>query len=67
MYIPYGTQSISEEDIQAVVKVLRSDYLTTGPVEKNLKKKWQNIQGQNTLWRFQVAQLHSMQHVLQQV
>lgn len=31
MFIPYGRQSISEEDIQEVVKVLRSDYLTTGP------------------------------------
>lgn len=29
--IPYGRQSIDEEDIQAVVDVLRSDYLTTGP------------------------------------
>ena len=39
MYIPYGTQSISEEDIQAVVDVLRSDYLTTGPVVKKFEKK----------------------------
>lgn len=39
MYIPYGTQSISEEDIQAVVKVLRSDYLTTGPVVKEFEEK----------------------------
>lgn len=31
MYIPYGKQSVDEEDIQAVVDVLRSDYLTTGP------------------------------------
>lgn len=31
MMIPYGRQSIDEEDIQAVVEVLRSDYLTTGP------------------------------------
>jgi UDP-4-amino-4,6-dideoxy-N-acetyl-beta-L-altrosamine transaminase len=31
MFIPYGRQSIDEEDIQAVVDVLRSDYLTTGP------------------------------------
>ena len=31
MFIPYGRQSINEEDIQAVVDVLRSDYLTTGP------------------------------------
>ncbi len=30
--IPYGHQSISEDDIQAVVDVLRSDYLTQGPV-----------------------------------
>lgn len=30
--IPYGQQSISEEDIQAVVDVLRSDFLTQGPV-----------------------------------
>lgn len=29
--IPYGRQSISEEDIKAVVDVLRSDYLTQGP------------------------------------
>jgi perosamine synthetase len=29
--IPYGRQSIDEEDIEAVVKVLRSDWLTTGP------------------------------------
>lgn len=31
MYIPYGRQTIDEKDIQAVVDVLRSDYLTTGP------------------------------------
>lgn len=30
-YIPYGRQSISEADIQAVVEVLRSDWLTQGP------------------------------------
>src|SRR5215470_13930821 len=29
--LPYGRQSIAEEDIQAVVDVLRSDWLTTGP------------------------------------
>ena len=33
--IPYGRQDVSEEDIAAVVEVLRSDWLTTGPaVEK---------------------------------
>jgi perosamine synthetase len=29
--IPYGHQSIDEDDIRAVVEVLRSDWLTTGP------------------------------------
>lgn len=29
--IPYGRQSLSPEDIEAVVKVLQSDWLTTGP------------------------------------
>ncbi|MBT9485438.1 UDP-4-amino-4,6-dideoxy-N-acetyl-beta-L-altrosamine transaminase [Sediminibacterium sp.] len=29
--IPYGRQDISEEDIQAVIDVLKSDYLTQGP------------------------------------
>jgi UDP-4-amino-4,6-dideoxy-N-acetyl-beta-L-altrosamine transaminase len=29
--IPYGKQSITKEDIQAVVDVLQSDYLTQGP------------------------------------
>lgn len=29
--LPYGRQSITEEDIASVVEVLRSDWLTTGP------------------------------------
>ena len=31
MYIPYGKQSIDENDIKAVVDVLKSDFITTGP------------------------------------
>lgn len=30
--IPYGRQSIDEEDVQAVVEVLHSDFLTQGPM-----------------------------------
>lgn len=30
-FLPYGAQSIDEDDVRAVVDVLRSDYLTTGP------------------------------------
>ena len=29
--LPYGRQSVSEDDIAAVVAALRSDWLTTGP------------------------------------
>lgn len=31
MNIPYGRQFIDNDDIQAVINVLKSDYLTTGP------------------------------------
>ena len=30
-FLPYGRQSVDEADVQAVVDVLRSDWLTTGP------------------------------------
>lgn len=30
--IPYGRQSISEADIEAVIEVMRSDFLTQGPI-----------------------------------
>ncbi|MHC4250741.1 MAG: UDP-4-amino-4,6-dideoxy-N-acetyl-beta-L-altrosamine transaminase [Planctomycetota bacterium] len=30
-FIPYGRQSIDEDDVRAVAEVLRSDWLTTGP------------------------------------
>ena len=30
--IPYGRQDISQADIDAVVEVLKSDFLTQGPV-----------------------------------
>jgi len=37
-FIPYGRQSISEADIQAVVDVLRSDFLTQGPAVEHFEK-----------------------------
>lgn len=36
--IPYGRQSIDEDDIKAVVDVLRSDWLTTGPAVEAFEK-----------------------------
>ncbi|NEY21263.1 UDP-4-amino-4,6-dideoxy-N-acetyl-beta-L-altrosamine transaminase [Bacillus ginsengihumi] len=38
-YLPYGKQSIDEDDIEAVVHVLKSDYLTTGPKINEFEKK----------------------------
>lgn len=37
--IPYGKQNISNEDIQAVVEVLKSDFLTQGPVVPEFEKQ----------------------------
>jgi UDP-4-amino-4,6-dideoxy-N-acetyl-beta-L-altrosamine transaminase len=36
--IPYGRQDISESDIEAVIDVLRSDFLTQGPVVPAFEK-----------------------------
>ena len=38
MKIPYGKQSISQEDIDAVVDVLNSDWLTQGPMVPKFEK-----------------------------
>ncbi|NLP13952.1 MAG: aminotransferase class I/II-fold pyridoxal phosphate-dependent enzyme, partial [Clostridium sp.] len=37
-FIPYGRQWIDEDDIKAVVEVLRGDYLTTGPKIKEFEE-----------------------------
>ena len=36
--IPYGRQSVSKEDIQAVVEVLESDWLTQGPAVERFEQ-----------------------------
>ena len=36
-YIAYGKQNISDSDIQAIVEVLKSDYLTQGPKVKEFE------------------------------
>jgi perosamine synthetase len=38
--LPYGRQSLDEDDIQAVVQVLRSDWLTTGPKVGEFEKRF---------------------------
>ncbi|MDD5759668.1 MAG: UDP-4-amino-4,6-dideoxy-N-acetyl-beta-L-altrosamine transaminase [Desulfobulbaceae bacterium] len=37
-FLPYGCQSINEDDIAAVVAALRSDWLTTGPLVGEFEK-----------------------------
>lgn len=43
--IPYGRQSVSEDDINAVVQVLRSDFLTQGPVVGQFEAALKNYTG----------------------
>lgn len=43
--IPYGKQLIDEEDIQAVIEVLRSDWLTTGPKVDEFEKAFAELVG----------------------
>jgi len=38
-FLPYARQVICEEDIEAVVAVLRSDYLTTGPLVSEFERR----------------------------
>lgn len=43
--IPYGRQSINDDDIQAVISTLRSDYLTQGPKIKEFETKFAEYVG----------------------
>lgn len=37
--IPYGKQSINQDDINSVIEILKSDFLTTGPKVKEFEEK----------------------------
>jgi perosamine synthetase len=43
--IPYGKQSIDEDDIAAVVAALKSDYLTTGPQVEAFEREFADMVG----------------------
>ena len=43
--IPYGRHSIDESDIEAVVSVLKSDWLTTGPVVEAFEEALERVVG----------------------
>lgn len=44
-FIPYGRQSIDQADIEAVVRVLKSDYLTQGPAVAEFESKLADFLG----------------------
>lgn len=44
-FIPYGQQSISQEDIDAVIEVLRSDWITQGPAIERFEQAVANYCG----------------------
>ena len=45
MFIPYGRQDISDADVEAVVKVLRSDFLTQGSAVPHFEQEIANYCG----------------------
>ena len=41
--IPYGRQDVNKEDIESVIEILNSDYLTQGPTVEIFEKKYPNM------------------------
>ena len=44
-FLPYGRQTISEDDIRAVAEVLRSDFLTAGPLVDGSRQAFAEVVG----------------------
>ncbi|GHV38350.1 UDP-4-amino-4,6-dideoxy-N-acetyl-beta-L-altrosamine transaminase [Synergistales bacterium] len=64
-YLPYGRQSISEEDINAVVDILRGDWLTMGPTVERFENMFAGYIGAAHAVSFSsgTAALHAAMHV----
>src|SRR5215467_2268989 len=43
--LPYGRQALADEDIRAVVEVLRSDWWTTGPMVDEFEREFARYVG----------------------
>ena len=41
--ISYGKQTINQSDIDSVIKILKSDWLTQGPAVENFENDLKNI------------------------
>jgi len=42
-FIPYGKQTIDEDDINSLVETLKSDFLTTGPKVQEFEEEFCRI------------------------
>jgi perosamine synthetase len=64
--LPYGHQTIDESDIGAVVDVLRSDWLTTGPKVREFERAFAAFTGAGEAVALSsgTAALHATMHVL---
>jgi perosamine synthetase len=64
--LPYGRQWIDEQDIRAVVDVLRSDWLTTGPAVGALEAAFARVAGTSEAVAVSsgTAALHAAMHAL---
>lgn len=64
--LPYGRQSISEEDIEAVAAVLRSEWLTTGPNVSAFEREFATFTGTSEAVAVSsgTAALHAAVHAL---
>lgn len=62
--IPYGRQAVDEDDIRAVVEVLRSDWLTTGPLVGRFEESFAQAVGARHAVAFSsgTAALHGSMH-----
>lgn len=45
VFLPYGKQQLDDQDIEAVVNVLKGNYLTTGPAIEEFERKVANYVG----------------------
>lgn len=66
IFLPYGRQTIEEEDIAAVVEVLRGDWLTTGPTVERFEKAFAEATAaaHAVAVNSGTAALHAMMHAL---
>ena len=64
--LPYGRQLVDETDIQAVAEVLRSDWLTTGPVVSEFEHEFTKLTGANEAVAFSngTASLHAAMYAI---